>query len=184
MKGCNKKNTVSRYLSIACATILTACNSQNVPQQNKEPISFKPIVGTNTFKPANNQTGTVSSTVYIYKMKKDYSKQVPVLMDESRSRIVSYPSPSDLLRNGKPTLPTPLEKGFWLDNRGIGPTVAFLSYTYEEYIALPKAPSYQDLMSHIVDKYPLTVILVCGQRADYNDIVAELNEKIRKEGWK
>ena len=171
-------------MPIVCAAILTACHPQHVPQQTTEPVSFKPIAGNNTVKSSNNHPGTVSPTVYIYKTKKDYSKQVPVLMDESRSCIVSYPAPSDLLRNGKPTLPTPLEEGFWLDNRGIGPTVAFLSYTYEEYIALPKAPSYQDLINHIADKYPLTVIHACGQRADYNDIVAELNEKIRKEGWK
>ena len=85
---------------------------------------------------------------------------------------------------GKPALPTPLEGGYWLDNRGIGPTVAFLSYTYEEYIRLAAPPSREEMMERIVDKYPLTEIRACGRRADYKDIVTELNEKIRREGWK
>lgn len=40
------------------------------------------------------------------------------------------------------------------------------------------------MMERIVDKYPLTEIRACGRRADYKDIVTELNEKIRREGWK
>ena len=39
--------------------------------------------------------------VYIYKTRKDYSRLVPVLMDETRTRIVSYPAPTDLKTNGK-----------------------------------------------------------------------------------
>lgn len=170
-------------MTIACTTLLTACHPQTVPQPTTGPVSFKPVLNMPTGNPGNRTTA-VSPTVYIYKTRKDYSKLVPVLMDENRTRIVSYPAPSDLLRNGRPTLPTPLEEGFWLDNRGIGPTVAFLSYTYEEYIGFTKAPSYQDLMNHIVDKYPLTVIHACGKRSDYKDLIAELNEKIRNEGWK
>ena len=43
---------------------------------------------------------------------------------------------------------------------------------------MPTAPSMTDLMSHILDKYPLLEIRACGRRADYKDIVIELNEKI------
>lgn len=123
---------------------------------------------------------SASPVVYVYKTKKDYSHLVPVLMDEGRTRIVSYPSPGDLKRGGSLCLPTKLEQGYWLDNRGIGPSVAFLSYTYEEYSKLSVAPSMDDLMSHIVDKYPLLEIHACGRRADYSgkDIVSELNRKI------
>ncbi len=31
---------------------------------------------------------------------------------------------------------------------------------------------------HILDKYPLLELHACGRRADYKDIVPELNEKI------
>ena len=109
---------------------------------------------------------STSPVVYIYKTKADYSHQVPVMMDEARTRILSYPAPGDL------------KMGDLLDNKGIGPNVAFLTYTYEEYSQLPTAPSMTDLMSHILDKYPLLEIRACGRRADYKDIVIELNEKI------
>jgi len=127
---------------------------------------------------AGGNPASTSPVVYIYKMKEDYSQQVPVMMDESRSRIVSYPHPADLLSGDELRLPTPLEQGYWLDNKGIGPNVAFLTYTYEVYSTLPTAPSMEDLMANIADKYPLLEIHACGRRADYKDIVSELNEKI------
>lgn len=121
---------------------------------------------------------STSPVVYIYKTKADYSHQVPVMMDDSRTRILSYPAPGDLKVGDVLRLPTPLTNGYLLDNRGIGPNVAFLTYTYEEYSKLPAAPSMEDLMANIAEKYPLLEIRACGRRADYKDIVSELNEKI------
>lgn len=121
-----------------------------------------------------------SPMVYVYKTKADYSHRVPVLMDETRTRILSYPAPGDLRMGDGLRLPTLLDKGYLLDNKGIGPNVAFLTYTYEEYSRLATAPPMDDLMSHILDKYPLLEIHACGRRIDYKDIVTELNEKIAK----
>ena len=172
---------------MAGTALLAACHSSSETRNgtgraDAASATHRPTVAINGT--ATSQTGVSSPVVYIYKMKKDYSKLVPVLMNEERTRIVSYPDPVDLQRGGKPALPTPLEGGYWLDNRGIGPTVAFLSYTYEEYIRLAAPPSREEMMERIVDKYPLTEIRACGRRADYKDIVTELNEKIRREGWK
>lgn len=173
-----------------CTNLIVACrfHSTSVGPDNKT-VSFSPLPTVSQQSDVNAHAGQAmaqisSPIVYVYKTKKDYSHLVPVLMDETRTRIVSYPAPADLLRNGRPTLPTLLEGGFWLDNRGIGPTVAFLSYTYEEYSQFTHAPSYEELMGHIIDKYPLTSLRACGRRADYKDIVTELNEKIRTESWK
>ena len=98
---------------------------------------------------------STSPIVYVYKTKADYSHQVPVIMDEARTRILSYPAPGDLKMGNGLRLPTVLNKGYLLDNKGIGPNVAFLTYTYEEYSQLPTAPSIDNLMSHILYKYPL-----------------------------
>lgn len=171
---------------VAGTALLAACHSSSEARHETgrggaASATHRPADAINVT--ASGRTGVSSPVVYIYKMKKDYSKLVPVLMNEERTRIVSYPDPVDLQRNGKPALPTPLEGGYWLDNRGIGPTVAFLSYTYEEYIRLAEPPGREEMMERIVDKYPLTEIRACGRRADYKDIVAELNEKIRREGW-
>ena len=122
--------------------------------------------------------------VCIYKMKKDYSQHVPVLMDDSRTRIVSYPAPTDLVRGGRLTLPTRLEGGYWLDNRGITANVAFLTYTYEAYSRLPQAPSRAELEAHILDRQPLEAFRRCGSRSQFAaDPVPQLNALIRKNGW-
>ena len=121
---------------------------------------------------------STSPIVYVYKTKADYLHQVPVLMDEGRTRILAYPAPSDLKTGDVLCLPTPLEDGYLLDNRGIGLNVAFLAYTYEEYSKFTEPPSMKELMANIVERYPLLEIHECGRRADYKDIVSELNEKI------
>ena len=66
-----------------------------------------------------------------------------------------------------------------LINRGISHYVAFLTYTYEEYAALPATPSPSELMEHILDSDPLTDMRVMGNRYQYKDLVDELNEKIK-----
>lgn len=129
---------------------------------------------------ANRPAAVASPTVYVYKMKADYSRLVPVILDPTRSRIVSYPHPNDLKAGDALRLPTALADGYWLDNKGITPQVAFLKYTYEEYSRLKQAPSMEELMDNIADKNPLTEIHNCGKRSDYKNIVEELNRKIER----
>ena len=114
----------------------------------------------------------------IYKTGKDYYANIPVIMDEGRTRILSYPDPQDTYYQGKFAYPTRLAQGYLLDNRGIGANVVFLSYTYEEYSKLQSAPSMNELMQHIIDKYPLTEAWNCGIRTQYKDEVNELNKRI------
>lgn len=111
----------------------------------------------------------------IYKTKADYSANVPVIMDENRTRIIAYPAPSDLLVAGKLTLPTVLKQGFLLDNRGIGLNVVFLKYTYKEYSQLEVTPSMAMLMNSILEAYPLTVMYRCGLRNEYRNMIQEIN---------
>lgn len=49
---------------------------------------------------------STSPIVYVYKTKADYSHQVPVIMDEARTRILSYPAPGDLKMGNGLRLPT------------------------------------------------------------------------------
>ena len=111
----------------------------------------------------------------VYKTTKDYSCNVPVGLSADGTHIVSYPAVSDV--RGLP-YPTPLADGYLLDNRGIGRNVAFLSYTYEEYAALPATPSPEELMEKVIDKHPLLEIHFLGNRYQYKDITRELNERI------
>lgn len=124
------------------------------------------------------ETAMPSPDACIYKMKRDYSHNVPVTMNSERTEIVSYPAPSDLKSGDQLALPTRLHKDYWLDNRGINNNSVFLDYTYEEYAAMPQAPSPEEMMKHILDTDPFTEIVLCGPRYQYDDIVSELNEMI------
>lgn len=164
---------------LALLALLAGCRSA---KKETTVISDIPKIEMNSMvsTPAKSGGNPVSTSpvVYVYKTKADYSHLVPVIMDEARTCILSYPAPGDLKIGDGLRLPTPLKEGYLLDNRGIGPNVAFLTYTYEEYSKLPAAPSMEDLLANIADKYPLLEIHTCGRRADYKDIVSELNEKI------
>ncbi len=122
-------------------------------------------------------TGVTSTgpDALIYKTKADYNALVPVILNAERTDIVSFPAPGDLKYRGKPAIPTELEDGFLLDNRGITENVAFLNITYEAYIALDKTPTKDELLEMIIDSDPLTVMFNCGKRSQYNNEVLELN---------
>lgn len=169
--------------STLCPLLLTACRPSVPPGTDGAPgvQSPAPMKTPAPAQPSASHPVAVSSPpVYIYKMRKDYSQHVPVIMNPERTKIISYPAPTDLTTNGKLALPTPLHDGYWLDNRGINAQVAFLSYTYEEYSRFTDAPSMAELTEHILDKHPLTEFRACGRRADYKDkdIVNELNRLI------
>ncbi len=169
-------------ISVLVLLTLAACQSSKSmkskesttdPQPIGQVVSpiLSPIIGGGTAQARSPQ-------VFIYKTKADYFYNVPVMMNDQRTVIVSYPAPIDLVYGGKLRLPTHLVDGWLLDNRGIGPNVAFLSYTYEEYSQMPTAPTMEQLMSHIIDKHPLTAFRFCGPRADYTDLVPQLNKLI------
>lgn len=114
----------------------------------------------------------------IYKTKEDYSKFVPVILSEDKSKIISYPHPSDIIVNDVFSYPTELEKGYLLDNRGININVAFLNLTYEEYSKLETAPLLEKLFSMILDKNPLVEIYNCGNRYTFKNEISDLNKLI------
>lgn len=118
--------------------------------------------------------------VIIYKTKKDYSKQIPVGLTPDKKGLASFPAVTDIYYNGELAYPVVLENGYLLDNRGIGPDVAFLSITYEEYSRLKKTPSADELFKLVIDNEPLTEMYNAGVRYEYDNIVTELNQKIRE----
>lgn len=121
---------------------------------------------------------------YVYKTKADYSKYVPVILSADKSHIMSFPDIRDIYYQGRFACPDTLSEGYLLDNRGIGPDVAFLSYTYEAYSRLDKTPSSDDLMKNILDNDPLLEMYQCGKRNQYTEPVKSLNEIIARGGLK
>lgn len=154
-----------KWTGILSVGVLSACHS------------FRPA--SSVFVPEKKTVFAPGPQALVYKTVNDYSLHVPVLMNEDKTEIVSFPAPGDLSYRGKPAVPVSLTDGYWLDNRGIGIYVAFLEYTYEEYSQLPETPSREDLMKRIIDQNPLCELWSCGLRSQYRDEITELNELIR-----
>ncbi len=153
------------FLGFVMMLIFTACSSKKNMQQNI--LSNSEVASHLSSAPA-----------VIYKTIRDFYDYVPVIMNDDRTRIVSYPDPSDLTLNGKPTKPTLLLNDYLLDNRGINKNVVFLKYTYEQYIKMTAPPSLNEMMANILEKYPLKEMYTCGLRNEYKDLVKDMNSII------
>ncbi len=120
----------------------------------------------------------------VYKTKKDYSKNVPVKLNDEKNRIVSYSGPGDLTYQGKLAYPTELENGYLLDNIGIGENVAYLSLTIDVYTKSAKAFTTDELFKLIIDNDPLVEMYNCGNRNSFKNDVKEINEIIKNKQLK
>ncbi len=120
----------------------------------------------------------VIAPVIIYKTNADFYNNVPVILNDERTDIISYPDIVDVFYNGKLAYPTRLENGYLLDNRGVSKNTAFLKYTYEEYSKLPATPTKEDLLKMIISKNPLTELYNCNKLPKNN--IQMLNEAIKK----
>jgi hypothetical protein len=114
----------------------------------------------------------------IYKTRADYSLYVPITLDSSKKEIVSFPGAKDIYHKGEFAYPIPLKKGYWLDNRGVGPNSAFLFVTYEEYPKLGEIPPIGQLMELFKDKDPFLEMYNLGDRNRFKNPIADINKII------
>ncbi|PSR52553.1 hypothetical protein AHMF7605_02935 [Adhaeribacter arboris] len=114
----------------------------------------------------------------VYKTKQDYTNKVAVILTPDKTEIASYPHPQDIAKRGNKVQPLLLADGYLLDNQGINQNVAFTSYTFEQYAALPQTPSMEELKSRIIDKEPLQFMCHCGNRNQFTSLEATMNDLI------
>jgi hypothetical protein len=151
-------------ISLAAMTVLTSCSRKSVSASS----------GTT----GSGQVTVSGPMCIIYRTKADFSRLVPVELTEDKTQLSSFPDVKDIYRGGVLAYPTLLSGGFLLDNRGIGPNVAFLKFNYEDYSKLDKTPTASELMNAIIEKDPLLEMYQCGNRSQYKDEVSELNVMI------
>lgn len=158
-----------RIIFIALLVVFYGCKSKNNVKQesNQKPSEFVP-----EYAPGPQ--------ALVYKTNGDYYNLVPVLLSDDKTEIVSYPHPKDLIVGADYLLPTLLDNGYLLDNRGIGKNVAFLKLTYQEYSELENPPTLPELYDYIIDKNPLTELCDCGNKTAFTDIDKQLNDLIGK----
>ncbi len=115
----------------------------------------------------------------IYKTRADYSQLVPVLLTPEKDRIVSYPAPGDLKNADGFMYPVALRDSFFFDQRGIGPNVAFTSFTYEQYYRLEHAPSLDELDSCLIDRDPLVAMYNCSAHSKIRGNTKKMNRLVK-----
>jgi hypothetical protein len=117
-----------------------------------------------------SQSSNMNAPLIIYKTIKDYSNNIPIILNETKDKIISYPATSDIYLNGKLAKPSDLANGFLLDNFGLSQNSVFTSYTFEEYSQLVKVPTIQEFMDRIIDSDPFSEMYNCGKRRDFKTI--------------
>lgn len=133
---------------LAVASLTSACGPHKQAAVSPAPIA----VGWS--KPLGSAPVSALPKTVIYRTDGDYARYVPVTLNDDRNALVSFPAPGDV-RGGNPVA---LADGFWLDRRGIGPNTAFTRWTYEEYAALPAAPSPAEIMANLIPDARVTEV--------------------------
>jgi len=128
----------------------------------------------------NGYSAVPGPPTIVYKTKADYFNNVPVLLSNDKQTIIAYPDPKDLTLDNKLCLPTQLEKGYLLDNRGISVNVGFLNISYLEYSRLATSPSLNELRKLLLDTNPLVELYDLGLSYNYKDRKEEINQIIRR----
>lgn len=149
---------MKRIALLCLVTMIASCNSSKMSTGSAE--ALPPVI--------------------VYKTSGDYYNLVPITLNETKDKVISYPAPSDLYTGGKLALPIKLENGYLFDQRGINANSVFTSFTYEAYSKLESAPSIDDLMTNIKDQDPFVEIYDCGKMNQFKNLEKDLNKLIRK----
>ena len=139
------------------------------------------VTGCSTQQKTSNYDIMANEPFIIYKTKADYNNLVPVILNDAKTMIVSYPGPDDLMNGDELRTPTQLYDNYLLDNRGIGLNVAFTSYTYQAYCSLEQTPSLDDLMNSIVEKDPLLEFYNCSVHLKIKHDVEKVNKLVKND---
>lgn len=113
----------------------------------------------------------------IYKVSKDNLNLVPVVLNEDKTKVVAYPAPKDMYNpKGELRFPTPLGKGYYLDQIGVGLNTAYTSLTIEDYAQMETPLKLDELFELVIEKDPFKKMYNLGNRKQYLDeeVVKEL----------
>ncbi len=166
-----KRRASIGLLFILAISVLYSCKCPMASQKKEEKMKTE------------GSMGMATPPLIIYKTKKDYNDKVPVILSEDKKSIVSYPGTKDVFYKGKLALPTELQDGYLLDNRGIDPNVAFLGITYDTYSKSMRVFSKNQLYDMIIDKDPIVEMYRC-RRKGIKNIPEDINRLIESGGLK
>ena len=134
-------------------TLINACTSAGKAEASQ--ASKSTTINSNIDFSPQNDTPVGLPKAVIYRTNGDYNLNVPVTLNSSRTQILSYPAPRDVMGQE----PTVVGDGWLLDHRGISKNSAFLDYTYDEYQKLTDVDP-TELMHHIIKGAAVTQLQV------------------------
>lgn len=159
-----------RILVIMLVILVSACKSKQIPTEKtelKNKVTFTPIYDS-------------GPPVIVYKTRKDYQNNVPVMLSDDRKSIVWYPHPSDLRIENLYKTPVALQDNYLLDKQGISKNVAFLNISYKKYAELKEVPSLVALFELVIDANPLIEMCNCGVSSAFTDETSQINSLINQ----
>jgi len=178
-----KHKTYLLLFITAISIIFFSCSKKTTPSKAQTPTEIN--AEDSTQNPTLGSAVQVSGpAVIVYKTKVDYFDKVPVNLSKDKKTLISYPATTDIYYKGELALPTKLNNGYLLDNRGITKGVAFLNISYKSYSTIEITPPPELIFKMILDDDPLVEMYNCGTRNEYQDIVNELNILIDKKKLK
>lgn len=116
-------------------------------------------------------------SVLIYKTSGNFTDNVPIQLNESRTAVVSYPAPSDITAE---SAPVKLADGYLLDRRGISSNTVFTTFTYSQYSRLTAAPTAEELMKAVIPGSQVTEIVEMPFNITQTDAASLCNTLIRE----
>lgn len=155
------------FISAIFITLISCKTAQNQPPAPTNRLTESSI-------------GGESPQVVVYKTISDFSNYVPVIMNPEKNKIISYPAPADLVKDGLIIRPVQLKQGYLLDQRGINENVAYLNITLDDYTQSTRLPSPEYMLTMILEKNPLAELWYCGKESNFRNKPGELNKLIRK----
>ncbi|MGN0213300.1 MAG: hypothetical protein ACI4AH_00650 [Muribaculaceae bacterium] len=164
-------------ITALASVTLIGCKVQSDTKGASDSVPDTQLTIQSELVPGTKPLAAAMPAAIVYKTRADYRDKVPVNIDGRTGQITGYPDPCDLHPG---VTPLPLTDGYLLDRRGITPTVAFTSYTYEEYSALKSVPSREQLKQRIIDRTPLVAMYRLPMSAtDAEADTAKVNQIIR-----
>lgn len=155
------KNLILLSLSFLLSVMVIGCRTSKVVAEGSSTSATVGLIDNASAPAVGGRPLSMRRPMIVYRTRSDYSHLVPVALDAEHNNIVNYPDPVDV---GAYSVPLQLNEGYLFDRRGISVNTAFTSYTYDDYHALSRVPSLEELSARIVERQPLLELWDCTQR--------------------
>lgn len=120
------------------------------------------MMSINIFKKKKSKCEQSEQLFYIYKTRYNYSDLIPVVLNDSKSEILSMPTKEVLINNdGSINHPSQLSNGYLISHDfDFNKNIAFLDLTIEEYINSDKLPNAEEQIKYVKDFEPFRELYI------------------------